>query len=229
LRRHPGTIPGVCFDTDGTPLGRRAPDDMHTDLSMKKFLSIELLIGFVLMAISGSVMTGWLTHSEALIRSGPAFKGMLFNSALCFFALGIAFVLPAAAGARHRGKRAVIGWSLIVLVGVAILDAKGREVARAGQLVDQPELQADLGNSQHIGPDRQIGLAWRPDGYYIKSRIRIIENGKWTGTFVAELTCRAHRSAMKISWPSCWSNSGSTRSRHTGSASKSRRRRRLPT
>src|SRR5436190_23979506 len=99
------TIFRVCFDTDGMALGRQALEDIHIDSSMKKFLSIEVLVGFVLIALGLSVMTGWLTHTEALIRSGPEFKGMFFNSALGFLALGIAFVLPAVASERHMGKR----------------------------------------------------------------------------------------------------------------------------
>ena len=382
---------------------------------MKKYLAIDFLIGLALIVLGATVMAGWLAHVETLVRIGPDFKAMFFNTALCFFALGIAFVSPTAAGERHRDKRALIGWALIVLVGVvlsqymtgidlpidwrqlhsqldagfskpgrislitciglilcgvalvlmdrapgkingicihlaifgvllmgscsvvgyslrielvypslhwqiisvqstvalilaaaglwaiwyrmdrwkargwlrtderlgiigafilslvvltvgvaglaaqfsllrqsstdklwstlevrngqlraaflrssdkaeqgahrssvmrvaaqraatpaevadatqsfldsgfsgvAILDTNGREVARTGHLVDQAELQADLGRGMQLNPDQQITLVWRADAYYIKSRTKIIDHGRWIGTFVAEL------------------------------------------
>ena len=38
-------------------------------------------------------MTGWYLHSELIVRLSPAFEPMKFNSALCFFLLGLGMVV----------------------------------------------------------------------------------------------------------------------------------------
>jgi diguanylate cyclase (GGDEF)-like protein/PAS domain S-box-containing protein len=83
---------------------------------MKKATIFQLAVGVVLIGLSITVMLGWLTKLVALTRIGSASVGMVFNTALSFFAIGVAFMWPATAGRTYR-LRTIIGWGLIVFVG----------------------------------------------------------------------------------------------------------------
>jgi diguanylate cyclase (GGDEF)-like protein/PAS domain S-box-containing protein len=89
---------------------------------MKRSLLLPLLIGLTLVALGATVMTGWLTHNAALVQILPGFTGMVFNTAVCFFALGTVFILSTFDGATFRLARTVLVWGVIALAGVALFE-----------------------------------------------------------------------------------------------------------
>ncbi|WP_208449393.1 EAL domain-containing protein [Paraburkholderia phenazinium] len=84
---------------------------------MKKTGSPQAVIGLMLTTLSLVVMTGWLTHRPAWVQVQTEFKGMVFNCALCFFAIGVAVMLPAS----NRAGRVATGWAVITLTGLVLL------------------------------------------------------------------------------------------------------------
>ncbi len=53
-------------------------------------------IGWLCIAVAGTVLALWLMHSAALAQSVPMLYAMQFNTAVCFAATGLAFVLGVA-------------------------------------------------------------------------------------------------------------------------------------
>jgi hypothetical protein len=53
-----------------------------------------MIAGLLVVLTSLTVMYGWITHNYTITRLVPNFPLMQFNTALCFFALGVSNFIP---------------------------------------------------------------------------------------------------------------------------------------
>jgi len=97
---------------------------------MKKLASMQTWTGALIACLGLTVMAGWNLQSSLLVQLNPEFVAMVFNSAICFVLLGIAFLLPAFNLAKIPALRALIGlivsgMATAVLLGTAFNTSLG--------------------------------------------------------------------------------------------------------
>jgi diguanylate cyclase (GGDEF)-like protein/PAS domain S-box-containing protein len=73
------------------------------------------IVAVALLLIGVTGMTGWLTSHLGLVQWQPTFAGMVFNTALCFAAIGIVFFLSTPLSRRRRALREAIAGAVILL------------------------------------------------------------------------------------------------------------------
>ena len=82
-------------------------------------LRANALIGATLVLLGATTMLGWLLRVPAMVEIVHGLVPMVFNTGLGFALTGIALL---AGGPRANLIRRVIGWSLIVLCGLTLLE-----------------------------------------------------------------------------------------------------------
>jgi diguanylate cyclase (GGDEF)-like protein/PAS domain S-box-containing protein len=88
---------------------------------MQKLRLPEFLIGLMAITLGVAIMIGWLSHNAALVRIGTGPIGTVFNTGLCFVAMGSAFVLSTFPGKKVQIAITAIGWAMGVLVSLVLL------------------------------------------------------------------------------------------------------------
>ncbi len=114
--------------------------------------------GLSLLIVGITVMTGWLARSAVLVRFGNEHSGvMVFNTALCFAAIGFAFVLQAFHREAFRRVCIAIGWAIIALVALVM----SQFVLPLDLPIDwwKMHLWLDTAQPGRIAPSTGLGLA----------------------------------------------------------------------
>jgi PAS domain S-box-containing protein len=89
---------------------------------MKKLISAQIFLGGLILSLGLTVIFGWLSHNAIFIQMRPELVGMVFNTALCFTLLAIALLLPVRRWPRNIQLRVVIGWVLIAVATLSIME-----------------------------------------------------------------------------------------------------------
>ena len=113
---------------------------------MKMLRIQQLLVGAALSMIG---MTGLLTQNAHLVQLQPAFVGMVFNTALCLAAIGIAFLFFSSETRRGRFVGEGVAWAAIALASIALIEY----ALHIDLLVDWRSLHAWM-NDTHPAPGR---------------------------------------------------------------------------
>jgi diguanylate cyclase (GGDEF)-like protein/PAS domain S-box-containing protein len=89
---------------------------------MKKFLSIQACAAIALVLLGATDMAGWILHVAAMVQIHPHFGAMVFNAALCFLLLGIAFLLPLLHIRSAIKIQTAIGWGLVAIAALTLIE-----------------------------------------------------------------------------------------------------------
>lgn len=124
---------------------------------MKKLTYPENLIAILLALLGILAMAGWQLHIPLIIQVIPGMIGMVFNTALCFFLLGLALLLPVI---DSKFKKAQV-WLAYIITAIATLSLIAN-IIEVSTWLDQPELHTWLhdGNPYpgRMAPHTSIGL-----------------------------------------------------------------------
>jgi diguanylate cyclase (GGDEF)-like protein/PAS domain S-box-containing protein len=146
-------------------------------------LPVSVLIGLALLVAAATASVGWFTHAPALVRfmTGAA---MVFNTALCFGLVALAFLIEGCGGARRRSIQTLLG-AAIMLLGSLVL---AEHVFGVKPGIDWPSLHAwyrdDNPHPGRMSPPTALGFILTGAVLFLMHRVRRL----WSGLLVQALT-----------------------------------------